>query len=453
MVWRKKFLGGVLVKRRKKLEPADDVNPNQPKDSMSLKGEYEHLTSEEERSQKVVSSSNDVTSSSIQQPDVLLSETISKRKLVELTTQTFSVHASQLEIELMEGGSFNGVIGLHIFYSPQKVEKYVVRIPRFKEGAHTLLQDVATLEAVDARVSYPTPQVIAYDPKSTNVLGRAYMIQRRLEGDNLRDVWKHLNMAQRRSVTREVTKLCSDIVAIKWNSAGKFVFWDGKPEIVDFPVGEDGSRSSTIKPASETTPYKCMVLMCDRWADWQYDYDEDNMVIWKAFKAIAKSLYKRGFLPDDEGFALKHGDLMSWNLLVTVIDEQSVEISGVIDWDFATVAPKCMYVKPSWLWCDDTAPMVKDFGDSSNDKIQYHQELEAIWKNGTGSELLRYAEAPGCSVARGIFKLLRQGTSAYSHLRIAASIIQDWDAMHPEDRVGCQAKSFVSIHGAKNRQL
>jgi aminoglycoside phosphotransferase (APT) family kinase protein len=92
-----------------------------------------------------------------------------------------------------------------------------------------------------------------------------------------------------------------------------------------------------------------MLSMCRRWAAFQKSYDKTLVEIWAAFEAIAQGLHKRGFLPDDVPFVLHHGDLKPWNLLVQVFDDGSVELSGVVDWDNAHIAPKCISVVPTWL--------------------------------------------------------------------------------------------------------
>ncbi|KAJ4359321.1 hypothetical protein N0V95_002245 [Ascochyta clinopodiicola] len=97
-----------------------------------------------------------------------------------------------------------------------------------------------------------------------------------------------------------------------------------------------------------------MLALIDLWVDYEQEFypDEDNFAPWSKTKAILHSLQRRDLL--DNKFYLSHGDLAPRNILAEISDESPIEITGVVDWDFACFAPKfCAYKVPLGLWDDD----------------------------------------------------------------------------------------------------
>lgn len=180
-----------------------------------------------------------------------------------------------------------------------------------------------------------------------------------------------------------------------------------------------------------------MLEQCERWMELQNIQGECWDYIWNGFAAISKSLHERGWL--DGPFALMHGDLLPYNLLVDVRGSKTVDISGILDWDSAIFAPKFMaYRAPLWLWLH-----ADDGGDA--DEIEWNanlepttvreRELKQVFKNVASEEQTKFAFALEAMLARRLFQILKDGVFSSTAIEEAEAIIQEWKELHPEDKI------------------
>lgn len=141
-------------------------------------------------------------------------------KVSQLATAIFPhVDPSHITTEHIKGGSFNRVVGITIAtpspkkfslpwfryllpgcFSRQKVKvprKFVVRIPRYDSTG--MDRDISVMEFVGPRLCFPIPTTTAFELSDDSVLGKAWMLQPRLRGEQLSRVWETLNLAQKMS--------------------------------------------------------------------------------------------------------------------------------------------------------------------------------------------------------------------------------------------------------------
>lgn len=154
---------------------------------------------------------------------------------------------------------------------------------------------------------------------------------------------------------------------------------------------------------------------------------------------IVKSLYERDFL--DGPCVLAHRDLEEYNLLGEKRSETEVEITGVIDWDSATIAPEFVaYRAPFWLWtvCNEDLPSAA-YDQEETAILQPANEEAAIIKQvfmETASEKFKFfAFAPEAMLARRMYLIMKEGFCSDWYIMEAESIIRDWIKLHPEDNI------------------
>jgi hypothetical protein len=256
---------------------------------------------------------------------------------------------TSIHIERMKGGNYNRVVGIeHRTSKPKRLcfgwaqkhiramlkkptpvvsEAYVFRTPR--NDNTNLKGQVATLTAVGARLRLPIPEIVHYDLSSDNVVGKPFMIQKRISGRPVSHMLEGLNLEQRRCVTKYITELVSEIASVQAAPGGIAevnitTSTDGPVFVNKFPVPRGDCTSATPQRSIDH-----LLEQCETWREFQtvngYFFDE----VWDGFAAISKALETRGFL--DGPCVLIHGDFREYNLLEEVRSHTEVEITGIID--------------------------------------------------------------------------------------------------------------------------
>ncbi|KAF2636568.1 hypothetical protein P280DRAFT_408757 [Massarina eburnea CBS 473.64] len=382
-------------------------------------------------------------------------------KVAELATDIFP-EGSKIDVERMKGGSFNRVVGLTVSRPKTKnkfitkwllgclgmrtstkynePQKYILRIPRF--NTKSLEREVAVLKVVAEKLSLPIPQVVKYDISKENALGKPYMVQSRLFGDNLAKIGDTLNMEQWKCVANRITEITAEIAELTSTSAGEIALGnlnhpsDHEVEIEKFGVPHRGTTSD-IGPEHQQNALLFLLEQCERWRKYQNSKGFCWEHIWDGFADISRSLQKRGFL--DGAFSLVHGDLKGYNLLVNVKDASTVQVTGVIDWDFASFAPKFMaYRAPFWLWnAEDMDSYDEDNEENANvsPEGETQKELKRVFENAASDEFKKFAFQPEAMLARRMFEILKKGMFSSGAVEEAEAILEEWKDLFPEDDI------------------
>ncbi|OAL52150.1 APH-domain-containing protein [Pyrenochaeta sp. DS3sAY3a] len=383
-----------------------------------------------------------------------------KSKVEELITHKLARVPSEIQIERMEGGAYNRVIGAsvvprhstrfctHWFYERlcrlfgmadnRDSSKYIVRIPR-GETEGIITSQVAVLHAIAPRLSFPVPQVVAYNDSYDNHLGRPYMIQERLPGQALSNIWDALNLQQKKSVVKRYAELVSEIVSVEAVpgeiSDRNLTAETGDPLHID---KMDRRGGAAYEPAKPQTSAEFMITLLRFWRGLDDEQHSWLHEIWDGLIAITHSLDQRGFLALPT--ALFHPDLCEYNLLAQIRGAEEVEITGVIDWDDAVIAPTFMaYRAPTWLWM----PGDTDYEDDSlvNDEpvTEEDRKLKAYFLEHASEDYRRHAFSPESILARRMFYILEHGMSSDYAMDMAKDIIREWNKLHSEDvvRLNC----------------
>lgn len=254
----------------------------------------------------------------------------------------------------MKGGAYNRVIGITLsetghglpWYSTARLRKlfsacvrgksgqeakakhYVLRIPR--RSVHDLSYQSVTLPYLKDKLPYPTPKCVAYNSGANNPLDEAYMLQERLPGMPLNDLWPNLNHEQRKSAARCVAEVVRDLCKVKNICAGVISLRNTahdletnhiKIESITIPKRNQPITASDIFQTWVATPQTTGTFLLSTLARQRASLEQLDIprfpAIWTGITKIVNKLYADGLLPDRDPFFLHHGDLYPRNLLFT----------------------------------------------------------------------------------------------------------------------------------------
>ena len=310
-------------------------------------------------------------------------------------------------INRMSGGSDNRIVGIKISTKSNYVESpieaiannhnhnqasiptgdYVLRIPRWKKENFDHTRAILQLAELYLKSSaLKVPAVVHFDKNVTNVLGQPYILQERLRGSRLDELWDSLNKFQREQIAFELGRLYWSLQTAT-NSSGGIPDLsvsrspDGSIQTFDFPFPlEDIGTRRYIQPQ----PPEALVLeKIERWNRLQVPAESP----WPGISEMVKSRHPT-FESADSKYYFCHDDLFPRNIMVEIIDERIATITGILDWDSAHFAPAIIaFAPPAWLW-------VKDYWADDDQGISE----EELW--GIANELL---SDPESQIVKSIF--------------------------------------------------
>ncbi|KAF1842770.1 uncharacterized protein K460DRAFT_289852 [Cucurbitaria berberidis CBS 394.84] len=379
-------------------------------------------------------------------------------------------------IEHIEGGSYNRITAVTIFprlpakwtlpwlrsflpritgrLEPQVPKNYILRTPRWDQSRNNwdISYDIPALEFARKHLGSVVPRIVRLDTSPDNILSRPYTIQDYLPGRNLERIWKTLTMAQKDCALRIIVDFTMKLQIITSSSAGiiapsndiEHMASEEELQLHTFKVGHNRVPTWT-KPwsthAVPQTTLEFLVEQASRWQEFEGHNDQFVNPEWAHFKRIAQSLHDKGFIPDTDKFYFCHLDLYSRNMLVEIVDESTLLLTGVLDWDaeFAHFCPKFVaYRAPFWLWLEDDSNEWDEIGGNyeiralSTPADADQLELKKTFEELADEEWLRYAFEPEFIIARRVFELLRNGVHGPEHWQEARDIFQTWQQMYPE---------------------
>ncbi|KAH8707087.1 hypothetical protein GQ44DRAFT_731966 [Phaeosphaeriaceae sp. PMI808] len=382
-----------------------------------------------------------------------------QHKVSAFAQNHFKRNSSEIQIAHMKGGTFNRVVAITV-KKPTKFslqwlkyqclsclnpsalseKNYVLRIPRGDEAVE-IKDDITTLMVISLYVPLPTPKIEMFDLTSKNIFERPFMIQNRMPGENLCQLWKTLNMAQKQSVAKQVTQLPSKIASVH-GPLGYLALEDlsnptpGPILAHKFPV-YCIAGDQYIKTSTQLSSLDHLLEQIDRIREFERERGNCYEQTWKGFEKILRALEGRGFLTGP--CVLVHGDLKDYNLLASVVSPTEVKITAVIDWDTAMFAPAFMaYRAPFWLWTpEEFGSMDQDVEGNANltPHTDEARRLKQTFVDNASELYTKLAFAPEALIARRMFPFLREGLVREWEAPVAAGLVQEWIDLHPEDGV------------------
>jgi hypothetical protein len=335
--------------------------------------------------------------------------------------------------------------------SPTTVERYILRIPRFgDEEDFDFEYSSALLRFLDGLTEFAVPKTIRFDKTSDNPLGKPYVLQHRIPGKPLEDLWEELNHAQRLSVARQLAKFLLQLTKPVFSCGGKLNSKSvpeaeyGKEtrsrsvEIHQFPYYLWGKSENVGQPGRNVAPAK---LLQDRYLEWKVhnesDTGEEDFTPWRTLAEMVHQMdEKTTIFGPESNYYIYHGDLFPRNLMVEILDKSTVAITGILDWDHSAFGPAIVaFESPSWLWLFDKYmsndlefAIAQDLHqyDEMEPQDEHAREIKLAFESAVGSEFWRYAAAEEASVARWLWTWGVEGVSTSTYWKLVHEALKQF---------------------------
>ncbi|EUC41908.1 hypothetical protein COCMIDRAFT_104906 [Bipolaris oryzae ATCC 44560] len=401
-----------------------------------------------------------------------------KAKIMQLLADLFSPKETERPIIRRLGqGSYNMVVGVSVtpkihaqnsessysarvtrlLGSPPKSQTFALRIPvepwfDVNGGSGSLIrsdinQDVATLHVLGQRLPVPIPTIKEFDVTEINALRRPYMLQNFIPGESLLKLWNEMNLDQKASAVRQLTRIVETIASITSPAAGQISFdnitspsSEIKLDQILIPTADQARYRPNLnliekREAPHQTPCQFLIDCCNRWMRYETSIGKpDNFkdTLWYSIIEIIHVLDDMGWLGDR--FHLMHGDLFARNVMVEVNSRTSVKITGIVDWDMACFVPKIIALRsPFWAWkgpgCDesDENRVAKPPTDQSG------KALKTAFLSTASQEYVDMALEDEGVIARKLYNVVTDGLLTPRQRAMAAGLIQHWNVICPKE--------------------
>jgi aminoglycoside phosphotransferase (APT) family kinase protein len=254
---------------------------------------------------------------------------------------------------------------------------FVVRIPGHAtparwppEDEYMMEREVQLITYIHDRTSAPVPEIVSYSTKHENPLGVPYVLMTALPGKSANSIWydandddeltdddddevafRHADMpstaTEKKRITflRSLARIMSEIQALSFDKGGMAIFADGAaptfgPMYTWGPDSSNKARKHTAFRSTQEYFFLGMVRLLSRLTA-ESPPSEDGCQ--QFFHILMNQAVFKPAAP--ETFTIHHNDLDLQNILV----DDDGNVTGIIDWDAAFIAPRCMAAGPLFL--------------------------------------------------------------------------------------------------------
>ena len=360
-------------------------------------------------------------------------------------------------IKRLGGGDSNRIVGITI-PSPSNPSDHhlILRVPR--DLTHSQPdREVALLRYISRHSPIPVPTIVGHDFGSNNPLGSPYVLQRRIPGINLDQLWNRLNHAQRCIVAREVGFAVRQLLALESPVTGILVSSeDGETSTKVTPFELKTATGDTVDeprraesgltkhPRAPQTTLDFFDSQINRWREVALDNNggETNecIALWDKMLQAVQEMDNLGLFKADTMNCLCHLDLQPSNMMAQIQPHKSLKVTAILDWDEAVFAPKFVNCKPPrWLWCDDHE---EDVGEEELDPWLYElpsvgelpstpekRELKRVFEEHAGLEYVRLAYGEHYRLCRGLFTIAVRGLGSNEAWTAAEKFWREWEGL------------------------
>jgi aminoglycoside phosphotransferase (APT) family kinase protein len=380
-------------------------------------------------------------------------------KVVELCRKEWPyLRKDDLTITHMEGGSYNRVIGIQIEGSCEQVSwlkrqvqlflrtlcpgiirktdvrHYVLRIPRQEHA--WVGHGVAILKFL-AATSVPAPRNRTFSLSAENPIGSPYMIQPRLPGKSVHEVYLELNTQQRISFARDLGSALKEMSKIRSQYSGtlnpdSILAGSSDTQLLRLQCPPRNAFRPSNEPFVPSTAETVFEFFMSRFAR-QREYDltlhREYINPWKPFGAIVQHLHSLGFLTENI-YTLTHMDFEPRNILIHTTSPTTASLSAIIDWDEAVFAPVFTNCRPpSWLWDfggDDDGEL-DEAAANNTPKDADLATVKKTFEDAAGGEYCRWAYTIEYRLARDIARLAITGIHSNMEYEVAERVVKEWN--------------------------
>ncbi|KAI4916118.1 hypothetical protein J4E90_004564 [Alternaria incomplexa] len=257
--------------------------------------------------------------------------------------------------------------------------EYVVKIPCVgtaarwqKQDAYMMRSEFGTIKFIGERTKCPVPEVVAYDDTLDNTLGAPYILMKACTGRSASEVWHDAHpihkdwdrdtvdfpskdlASKRERILRSLAQAMAELRHLEFDKIGALDFdtvdangtpaigslweWDIYPDLTAEDMNIE--KALTEKPVYDSSLERSMDGLLDVWPFEGHEGRPGVVhgVLDALFRSDAFAIsVKLG--DSDESFVLRHDDL---NLQNVFCDPDTGEVTGIIDWERASTAPRCL---------------------------------------------------------------------------------------------------------------
>ena len=378
-------------------------------------------------------------------------------------------------IEHLRGGDLNHITSITVpWLSEAEGRDLILRVPRWDQ--HRIEREVAILDFVRQKSTVPVPTVVKTDFTCNNALEKPFVLQRRVPGSSLNTMWTNLNHSQQCKIAKELGAIVRSLLCVESKAAGLIqarrqdVMHQDPFDVIPFEVDdqtedEDADESSLKANPKPIVPYNIQNTL----EMFQFQFGR-----WRTIALVANggetdnevSLWDSMLRAVQEMEALKlfekklnclcHVDLHPGNIMALVKPNGSVDITGILDWDEAVIAPKFMACMPlAWLW-DDTVFAEHRYDEDDLDPWPYEldganatppmsekQELKKLFDENAGPEYRELAYDESYRLCRGLFRIAKDGLSDNQSWKAAERILEEWECLRRSLMANSEKKNCI----------
>ena len=238
--------------------------------------------------------------------------------------------------------------------------RYILRVPTRRcfildgEVCQAIVNDVALLEYLSKSL-LPVPRVKASSAMTNNVLKAPYIIQTRMAGTSLKDVYADLPYDQKRDIMHQFVDVLSLLESIHFETAGTFEA-PRLQESSDFVTAQKTLPPNVVSFIEGGEYFDLQALLSSHINNRNHKDLRDDQFTVEIFKLMSEMLdtldQEGAFADKDYPIVLNHTDLEPRNIVVSNLNpEGRWKISGIVDWDDALAVPRPLArIAPAWIW-------------------------------------------------------------------------------------------------------
>jgi len=262
-----------------------------------------------------------------------------------------------IKIEFLAQGAFNKVYKIH---DTSKGSQYIMRVSLPLDPHHKTSSEVTTMQYIKETTNLPVPTVIAYDASPDNIIGFEWILMSLMPGMPLNTRWVQLSLTEKRAILTQIATYSAEmfekcrfksIGSLQRDASGAFetsrmsdmlIWWYKR-------VHDNSVSKGPFTTAQEWMKSTIQLVYNENHRLHDLAQDDDDREVWYFTRDNARRLIDA--LPelfDDPSVApvkddaatettvLIHNDLNPGNIL---INPETLEITGIIDWENMSAVP------------------------------------------------------------------------------------------------------------------
>ncbi|TGO74627.1 hypothetical protein BELL_0267g00140 [Botrytis elliptica] len=267
-------------------------------------------------------------------------------------------------IERMDGGSFNRVIGLS-FRKGFGIQRRILRIPRewdAKWSKQTDIQNQAEITMWLQQFAFlHVPKVLAIDTTAANSLKSPFVLQERIRGIPLDNLFfetpAQLSMSAKLEVVKTIAEFIIKLERTTLDKPGRLVGthvvpWTSSSIDSSTPRIEFAGFSASFMETAPPLEKQNLPSLISNMIEYHRSNRTEDDTVWDMLLVVLEEMAARHFFKlSDSINVLWHWDLEPRHIFVEKSESGKWEVSGVIDWDDVKSMPLVLTRAPrSWLW-------------------------------------------------------------------------------------------------------